>query len=1024
MNPVLVKIFATALALSQVTTQPNAVRTDFDPARDQDAVVHILQNGCAHIRKVFDIESINLDDLITTAMDDPQAMSANIKALNGVSFEDLFKAYRQFCKNEAVDKSPVDIAEVITYFDKAAADLPDHTKLKDLRLPGLSVMLDSKGGHLAELGEPGRRRVWVPLSDIPVYVQKAFVAAEDKRFYQHHGVDERGMIRAFVGNLAKSGRPQGGSTITQQVVKNLVTGDDATYERKIREIILASRVEQTLSKQEILALYLNFIYLGRGSWGIEMAAQSYFGKSADKLTLAEGAMLAGLTKGPNYFNPDRHPERARERESYVLDRMQEDGMISATEMQQALGQSLQMVAYDPTRRDTGFYVADQVVREARAVAGIDALAAEAYTVHATVQPDLQRATESALQEGLARYEAHMGRARFEGAEANLADAIQTIEAERKTTTGSVSEGPAASDKLDLKEALAHVKSNKGAPGVDGTSTQAQPRDTSPPAWQLALERARLPLYDVHWDTAVVISGPAGKASGGKSTERGSPFRVGLRDGRILPLTVASDSARRMLKLYDVVFIHLAEGKGNAPARAELRIRPTVQGAAMVLENKTGRILAMVGGFSYPLSQLDRVTQSRRQPGSTFKPISYLAALEAGLQPNTLVRDEPITLPPIGNAANAREEDYWSPKNYDGSGSGVLTLRRALENSRNLVTAHLLEGAISDFPEESLDRVCAVAQEAQLYKDCDRYYPFVLGAQPVRMIDLAAFFAAIANEGARPTPYAIESIEKDGKTIYHHDPQLTLVGKADPVAFYQLKTMLQGVVERGTARSIHYLSPYVGGKTGTTENENDAWFVGFTNDVTVAVWVGYDNADGQRRTLGAGETGARAAIPIFEPIIQAVWADYAPRKPLNPPSAEARRQLVDVPIDLDTGERVDNGSGNAFIEHFRVGTDGQIDDTQYRLVSREEAYAYREDLQGQDESPGSYGSPYPSGSPYYDSGRYAPPGGPNYNYQVQPQRPPGGLFGFFFGQPFGGGPVNAPPRPRRVDPDYPTNRGLY
>jgi penicillin-binding protein 1A len=890
MEPVLVKVFATALALSQVTTQPNAVRANFDPVRDQSEVVRLLQGGCAHIRKVFDIESINLDDLITTAMDDPQAMSANIKALNGVSFEDLLKAYRQFCKNEYVYKSPVNIAEVISYFDKAMADLPDYTKLKDLKDPGVSVILDGKGRWFAELGESGRRRVWVPLSDIPGYVQNAFVAAEDKRFYQHHGVDERGMIRAFVGNLAKSGRPQGGSTITQQVVKNLVTGDDATYERKIREIILASRVEQTLSKSEILALYLNSIYLGRGSWGIEMAAQSYYGKSARKLTLAEGAMLAGLTKGPNYFSPDRHPERARERESYVLDRMQEDGMISASEMQQALGQPLQMVAYDPTRRETGFYVADQVVHEARMSASIDALAAKAYAVHTTVRPDLQRATESALQEGLARYEEHTDRARFQGAEMNLADAIERIAEERKSN--------------------------------DQSAAQPQAHDALPPAWQVALEEARLPLYDVHWDTAVVLAGQDGKG-----------FRVGLRDGRIVPLEITNDSARQILKLYDVVFVVDTVEHGKT-VRAELRIRPTVQGAAVVLENKTGRILAMAGGFSYPLSQLDRVTQSRRQPGSAFKPVTYLAALQAGLQPNTLVRDEPITLPPIDGGTKARKENYWSPKNYDGSGSGVLTLRRALENSRNLVTAHLLEGAISDAPEQSLDRICAIAREAQLYKNCLRYYPFVLGAQPVRMIDLAAFYAAIANEGARPIPYAIESIEKDGEAVYQHEPQLKSFENTDPAMFYQLKTMLQGVVERGTARSIRFLAPYVGGKTGTTENENDAWFVGFTNEVTVAVWVGYDNADGQRRTLGTGETGANVAIPIFEPIIQAVWANYASRTTLNPPSEEARRHLVDVPIDVESGQKLAR-SRDAFMEHFHRDSDGNVNDTRYRLVSEKE-----------------------------------------------------------------------------------------
>jgi penicillin-binding protein 1A len=890
MDPVLVKVFATALALSQVTTQPNAVRANFDPVRDQSEVVHLLQDGCEHIRKVFDIEAINLDDLITTAMDDPQAMSANIKALNGVSFDDLLTAYRQFCKKEYVSKSPVNIAEVISYFDKAMTDLPDYTKLKDLKDPGVSVMFDSKGKRFTELGESGRRHVWVPLSDIPGYIQNAFVAAEDKRFYQHHGVDERGMIRAFVGNLAKSGRPQGGSTITQQVVKNLVTGDDATYDRKIREIILASRVEQILSKSEILALYLNSIYLGRGSWGIEMAAQSYYGKSARKLTMAEGAMLAGLTKGPNYFNPDRHPERARERETYVLDRMQEDGMISASEMQRALGQPLQMVAYDPTRRDAGFYVADRVVHEAKVAASIDRLEAKAYAVHTTMRPDLQRATESALQDGLANYEEHTNRAQFQGAETNIADAIEHIEADRKANNQS--------------------------------AAQPQLHDALPPAWQVALEGARLPLYDVHWDTAVVLGGQESKG-----------FRVGLRDGRIVPLEVTNDSARRILKLYDVVFVDDIVEHGKT-VRAELRIRPAVQGAAVVLENKTGRILAMAGGFSYPLSQLDRVTQARRQPGSAFKPITYLAALQAGLQPNTLVRDEPITLPPIDGGARARKENYWSPKNYDGSGSGAMTLRRALENSRNLVTAHLLVGAISDTPEQSLDHICELAKEAQLYKNCLRYYPFVLGAQPVRMIDLAAFYAAIANEGKLPIPYAIESMEKDGTLVYHHEPQFESFENTDPAMFYQLKTMLQGVVERGTAISIHNLSPYVGGKTGTTENENDAWFVGFTNDVTVAVWVGYDNADGQRRTLGSGETGANVSIPIFESIIESVWADYAPRTPLSPPSEEARHHLVDIPIDVDSGERRAR-SKDAFMEHFHRDAEGNVADTRYRLVSEKE-----------------------------------------------------------------------------------------
>ena len=250
------------------------------------------------MRKAFDIEDINLEELIATALDDPQAIGEN-KAFRGINFADLQTAYRQFCKNETVAVPAVDLGAVIDFYNKAVADLPDHTKLKGLKLPGASVVLDRKGEPFAEVFEENQRRVWVVLADIPEHVQKAFVAAEDGRFYQHKGIDERGLIRAFIGNLAQSRRPQGGSTITQQIAKNLLVGDDLTYERKIREMIVASRVERELSKGEILELYLNSVYLGRGSWGIEMAARAYFGKSADALELAEGAFLAGLTKGPN-----------------------------------------------------------------------------------------------------------------------------------------------------------------------------------------------------------------------------------------------------------------------------------------------------------------------------------------------------------------------------------------------------------------------------------------------------------------------------------------------------------------------------------------------------------------------------------------------------------------------------------------------------------------------------------------------------------------------------------------------------
>jgi penicillin-binding protein 1A len=732
--------------------------------------------------------------------------------------------------------------------------------------------------------EENQRRVWVPLAEIPEHVQKAFLAAEDKRFYQHKGIDERGLIRAFIGNLASSGRPQGGSTITQQVVKNLLVGEDLTYDRKIREMIVASRVEHALSKAEILELYLNSVYLGRSSWGIEMAARGYFGKPTNELTLEQGALLAGLTKGPNYFNPDRHPGRAQERLAYVLSRLQEDGVLAAEPPGRGLPALPTLVAYERPRRDIGFHFIDQVGREVKSIAGIEAITANSYTVRSTISPQLQRAVEEALQEGLSRYERSAGRVQFRGAEANLSQAISRIDAGKR------------------------------------------PGDKQP-AWQRALATARLPLYDVHWTPAIVLEKPTGK--------KGETWRVGLADGRILPLSVDNATAQRKLTLYDVVLIRVADGSGKAAARADLRVRPVVQGAVVVLENKTGRVLAMTGGFSYPLSQLNRASQAVRQPGSAIKPLSYLAALGKGLQPNTLVSDDPITLPPIGGG-----RDYWTPKNYDGGSRGTLTLRRALENSRNLATVHLLDGGIENKPEASLNRLCGLAVEAQIYHECLRYYPFVLGAQPVRPIDLAAFYASIANEGLRPAPHVVESIERNGVVVYRHDPRSSVAIKSvDRTAFYQLKTMLQGVLARGTARAIGGLSPYVAGKTGTSDEENDAWFVGFTNDVTVAVWIGYDNADGKRRTLGGGSTGGHVAVPIFEPVIQAVWAHAASKVALAPPSPEAKSQLACKSIDLESGE-AQSGRGKAFSECFRVDRKGKVIDTEYRLMSQE-AHAKRD-----------------------------------------------------------------------------------
>lgn len=1004
MNIILIKLFATALTLSQVTTRPDSLRTQFDPAKDGPEVVRILRDGCAHMRKAFDIEDINLDDLISTAMEDPSSVAGPSapKILHGLDLDELNTSYKQFCKGEDPPNSPFDAKAVIEFYDNATKDLPAAETLRDKALPGMSRILDAGGKPFAETFEPNARRLVVPITAVPNMVQKAFIAAEDKRFESHHGIDERGVIRAFIANLASPGRPAGGSTITQQVVKNLSVGDDVTYERKIREMIVAARLEKLLTKPQILGLYLNGIYLGRGAYGIEMAAQSYFGKPVGELTLPEAALLAGMPKGPNFYSPDKYPERARERRAYVLARLKEENVITEAEMVKANAADLGLKSVEITRRDSGFYLVDYLSREARTVAGLDSLTSASFTVKATVNAPLQRAVESALQDGLANYERSTGRQTFTGPELNLADSVRRIESAAPAPEAAPQAAPAVTGAKP--EPAKAARKGKGAPALVADK----------PAWQRALESARPSLYDVHWPVAIVLDGGKGAV------------KVGLEDGRIA--TLDPGIARGKLQPYDVVRVKLTEGRG-AP-RAQIRVKPTVQGAALVLENKTGRILAMAGGFSYPVSQLNRVTQSVRQPGSTLKPLTYLAALNAGLQPNTLVLDSAVTLPPIGGVG-----DSWSPKNYEGGGAGPTTLRRGLEFSKNLVTARLLQGGIAPKAPDSLKRVCDIALEAQIYAECEPYYPFVLGAQPVRMIDLAGFYAAVANEGVRPTPYALESVERDGKPVFTHaNREPVRIGSADRVAFYQLKTMLQGVTQHGTAAALSKISNSVAGKTGTSENENDAWFAGFSNEITVVVWVGYDNADGTRRTLGRGQTGGHVSVPIAGAIFQAAWANGVPRTPLRGPSPETRPLIADIAIDPRSGTP---GAGS-FIEHFRTGGGGQMADTRYKLVPRETLYAMRPDsddgdLAGSEDGADTRGDIFGNMTGERPQPDLLDPFGDRPAQQQRSRRAGVDAYGNPYGyggatedpyRPWPGqtnrspfGDDDAPRRPRRRDPDY-------
>ena len=538
MDVILAKIFATALVFSQITTAPAELKTHFDETHDRAAVNELLRGGCAHMRKAFDVEDLNLDDLIATAMEDVDALTANQAVMRGINVKTLHVAYRQFCKNENVEDASIDLAEIIQFYNNTLADLPSSIDLTELKPPGMSSVLDATGAPYQQ------RRSWTPLDQIPLVVQQAFIAAEDKRFYEHKGVDERALIRAFIANFARPGRLQGGSTITQQVVKTLLVGAEVAYERKMREMVLASRLERSVGKSRILELYLNSIYLGRGAWGVEMASQSYFGKPVASLDVTEAAVLAGLAKGPTFYNPERHVDRSVARTSYVLNRLHEDGAIDESLLKSSIESlPVPLVGYEGVPR--GSYFADYLAREGKGVAKVDIFGGDPYTVRATIHPQLQQAAEVALQEGLSRYERNAGRADFQQAEINLADAV------------------------------AKVAADLGA-------------DVSKPAWQIALESARLPIGDIHWPAAVVM----------ESDKRGKVLKVGLVDGRVLPLSLGRTSSSK-LKLYDVVRVRLIEAKGK-PVRAELRVRPTAQGAVVVLENKSGRVLAMAGGSSYSI----------------------------------------------------------------------------------------------------------------------------------------------------------------------------------------------------------------------------------------------------------------------------------------------------------------------------------------------------------------------------------------------------------------------------------------
>jgi len=693
-------------------------------------------------------------------------------------------------------------------------DLPDATDLADYRPPTATRVYAGDGTLIGEFSD--ERRIYVTYDQIPQPVLNAFLASEDANFFSHGGIDVSGLGRAMfknVFNVVAGRRLEGGSTITQQVAKNVLLTNESTIGRKLKEAILSSRLEATLSKQQILELYLNEIYLGYRSYGVASAAYNYFGKSLGQLQPGEAAFLAALPKGPNNYHPKRRPEAAKDRRDWVLGRMQANGYLTRAEMTEA--QALPLVTQDAPRRaqyqDADFFV-EEARRQARANPDWgDQVNAGGLYMRTTLDPVLQTAARDALMQGLENYDRRHG---WRGAWGTT----------------------------DFAEGWEEVAR----------------RQTTPPerrAWRAAA------VEEVSGNTVRVVTAIDGDT------------------GTLLTEDAAWANANNPLERGDLIFV---EPSGNQFALKQV---PRVNGAMVAIEPQSGRVLAMVGGYSYALSSFNRATQAKRQPGSAYKPFVYAAALEGDFTPASIVLDAPISF------AGGPNGGRWSPENYSRQYYGPQTLRRGLELSRNVMTVRLANSV-------GMRNVVDLSEKMGL-PGLTPNLSISLGAGEVTPYQLTAAYAAFVNGGRRVNPYLIEYVQdRNGETIYAADrrdcracdrgfsgqesPRLTPRGEQviDPITAYQISSMLEGVVQRGTAASARGLGRWVGGKTGTTNEYRSAWFVGFTNDIVVGVFIGFDD----NRPLGRGETGATGPVPIFNQFMQVALAERPATEFVRPRNA--------------------------------------------------------------------------------------------------------------------------------------------
>ncbi len=730
---------------------------------------------------------------------------------------------------------------VYIYFSR---DLPKISRLEDYRPPIITTVYARDERKIAEFHK--ERRKIIPLSDMPPQLIQAFIAAEDARFYIHEGIDFYSIIRAFIANLSAGGIVQGGSTITQQVTKSFLLTPERSYQRKIKEAILAYRIDREFTKDQILYLYLNQIYLGHGAYGVEAAAENYFGKSAKEMTLAECAMLAGLPQAPSRYSPFRFPERAKTRQIYVLTRMIKEGHISDAEAEDAIEETLDIAARRNLFAEKVPHYTEYVRRELIAMFGEDKVYANGYTVFTNVDVEMQTMARNAIEKGLRNLDKRQG---YRGPEDHIPP--EKIEAFSKELEAEMAVSPPESGDIIRGVVI----------GVDDAADSVTVR--------MGNQRGTLALADMRWASP---PDPEVEYTARRISRPGSVLAEG-----------------------DVIQVRIKNKNNDDSWMLALEQTPEVQAALLCMETGTGAARAMIGGRDFFESHFNRAIQSRRQPGSAFKPIIYAAALDKGFTPATGIVDSPIVF------EDRQTDIIWKPENYDRTFHGMTLFREGLIFSRNIITVKILR-------EIGIGYAIDYARKFGITSHLDRDLSLSLGSSGLSLLEMVQAYSVFANQGALIPHCFIEKIvDRDGNVVYECQAEPEQI--IEESTAYIITHLMEEVVKSGTGRRVRALNRPVAGKTGTTNQLNDAWFMGYTPEYVTGVWVGFDD----QKPLGKNETGSRAASPIWLDFMQQALKEKPVRTFPVPDS------VVFAKIDANTGLLPVAETRRTIFECFKEGT---------------------------------------------------------------------------------------------------------